>query len=1131
MERHPGYCTLCRSRCGSYTLIENGRMVGVEPRPDHPTGGALCAKGRAAPEMVHSPRRLTVPLRRTNSRAERVAQWKDISWDEALDEIAEKLLSIRDQSGAEAVAFALTTPSGTPIVDSYEWVERFIRVFGSPNLLYAIEVCGWHKDYAHALTFGQGLGVPEYDKADVIVLWGHNPARTWLAQAGRVADAKARGAKVVVIDPKPDGSGQQSDLWLRVLPGTDAALAMGAIRHLLQNGRYNDAFVRHWTNAAFLIDTTTGRFLTAGELAPSLIDGDFQPSDWLVAAEDGRVTAWDTRRALPSPGEVMLNAELVVEDTNGEPRRAESALALLQQRAASFTPERVREITGVPEPEQAAFYALLENAPKLAYYSWTGVGQQTNATMTERAIGSLMALIGSCDNEGGNIWTVAPPWRPLGDYSLLPDTQKVKALGLGALPLGPPAHGWINARDFARAVLQKQPYQVRALISFGTNFAVSQSDTPRNLAALRALEFHVHADMYMNPTAECADIVLPVNMPWERDALRPGFEINQEAAETVQLRRRMLEPAGESRADYDIVMSLARRMGMKDAFFGGDVEAGWNWQLEPLGITVDDLRDRPDGMRFPQPFSYRKFATANVDGDVRGFNTPTRRVEFYSQQLLDHGFDPLADFVATADALGGENSLPLVLTTAKSGWFVHTSHRHVASLRKKSPEPSVEICSELARARGLADGEWADIRTHQGVARLRVRINDRLDPRTVIAEFGWWEACEPLGRDGGPAEGSGTSNINAILSDEARDPISGSVPLRAVTCDISRAEPVNNGLWNGKRLFRVAEIRSEGLDTVALSLSPCDGGDVPAFLAGQHVVFEIPGKTATRAYSLTASPVSPTMLSVAVRWNGSRGDPLVSLSREIQRLKVGDNIMLAPPGGNFTIPLKSSRPILLLANGIGITPFVSYLEGLAKLKGEAAQPVWLMHGCRNGGEHPFAGHLAELAAKIPSLKRITAYSAPTEADQQKAEFQQTGRLDLLPLEEVAAKRPLAYLCGSPAFNSTMIARLVEMGIPRFDIFAESFLTATSVPPKLEPQTVTVVGNDKSFCWNAAHGSLLDAALAAGVTLPSGCRVGQCESCVVRVIEGQFAHLVETELEESHCLTCQAVPLSALKITV
>ena len=109
--------------------------------------------------MVHSPRRLTKPLRRTAPRDAADPGWIEISWDEALDEIAGKLGDIQKTSGAEAVAFAVTTPSGTPMVDSFEWVERFIRCFGSPNLIYAVEVCGWHKDYAHALTFGRGIGV------------------------------------------------------------------------------------------------------------------------------------------------------------------------------------------------------------------------------------------------------------------------------------------------------------------------------------------------------------------------------------------------------------------------------------------------------------------------------------------------------------------------------------------------------------------------------------------------------------------------------------------------------------------------------------------------------------------------------------------------------------------------------------------------------------------------------------------------------------------------------------------------------------------------------------------------------------------------------------------------------------
>lgn len=1126
VERHPGYCTLCRSRCGSITLVDNGRMIGVEPRPDHPTGGALCAKGRAAPEMVHSPKRLAHPLRRIGPKDGGPPRWHEISWDEALDEIAEKLLAIRAESGAESVAFAQTTFSGTPIVDSYDWVERFIRCFGSPNLIYAVEVCGWHKDYAHALTFGRGLGVPDYDNAELILLWGHNPARTWLAQASRVAEARRRGAKVVVVDPKPDGSGQQADLWLRIRPGADAALAMGAIHHLIETRGYDDAFVRNWTNAPLLIDETTSAFIKAAEI----IDG--APVDsFLILRSDGGVAPYDTSQALPDTASVQLLGRLSLQARSGRSLTVATAFTLLAERAGGYPLAKVAELTWIDPGEIAAFYELLRQAPRLAYYSWTGVGQHTNATMTERAIATLSALIGSCDRKGGNIWTVPLPARVINDISLLPPGQKEKALGLAELPLGPPAHGWITARDFARAVLEQQPYRVRALMSFGTNFAVSQIDTSRNLAALRALEFHVHADMFMNPTAECADIVLPVSMPWERDALRIGFEITQEAVETVQFRRKMLPTLGECRADYDIVMALATRMGLGDSLFGGDIVAGWNHQLAPLGICVDDLRDRPDGMRFPQSFSHRKFAAPAEDRTIRGFQTPTRRVELYSARMHENGYDPLPGFVEPGDGPTSPGALPLVLTTAKSGVFVHTSHRHVASLRRKAPEPSLEIGPALAAMRGLAAGDWARLRTRTGTARLRVRINPALDERTVVAEFGWWEACEPLGRGGGPIEGDDTGNVNAILSDEQRDPVSGSVPLRAVTCDIEALPDANRGRWSGTRRFQVTATHPIALATVALSLRPSDGADLPDFLPGQHVLMRLPQGMAARAYSLTGSSNMPGELSVAVRWDESapRAAAAVSLSRDVQSLRVGDEVLLEAPSGIFTLPIRSERPVVLLANGIGITPFVGYLETIARMQPQPAHPIHLLHGCRNGAEHPFSARLSELAGAIPSLQRITAYSQPSARDRLTGGFDQVGRLDLSTIAGVLSQRPLAYLCGSPGFTASMTAELACLGVARFDIFAEAFAAAAEIPKELQPRRIALAGTEQGFEWTPAAGSILDAALAKGLPLPSGCRVGQCESCLVRVVEGHFAHLVAFDGEPGQCLTCQAVPLSDLVI--
>jgi anaerobic selenocysteine-containing dehydrogenase/ferredoxin-NADP reductase len=1132
-ERIPGYCTLCRSRCGSTTVVEKGRMVAVESLPGHPTGGALCAKGRAAPEMVHSPRRLTHPLRRTAPRDAADPGWVQISWATALDEIAAKLASIRRISGPESVAFAVTTPSGTPMVDSFEWVERFIRCYGSPNLIYAVEVCGWHKDYAHALTFGRGIGFPDYENADVIVLWGHNPARTWLAQATRIADARGRGARIAVIDPKPNGSGQQADLWLRVRPGSDGALAMGAIGHLISTRTFDEDFVKTWTNAPYLIDVGSGRFVRANDLWQD------QPAEsFVVLDRTGKARAYDPRFEVLDPTSCRLHETATVTMVGGRTVAVATVFSLLATTASSYTTSRVAQTTWLEESKIEAFYRLFENSPKLAYHSWTGVGQHTNATATERAIATLYALTGACDRAGGNVWPVAPPTRSVNDYSLLTPDKRSKALGLKELPLGPPSRGWITARDFSRAVLKGEPYRVNALISFGTNFVVSQGDSSRNREALHALDYHVHIDIFMNPTAESADIVLPSSMPWERDALKIGFEITQKAVETVQFRPRMLAPHGECKADYDIVAELAVRLGMSEQFFGGDIRAGWNYQLAPLGVTIEQLRDHPEGLRFPQTFHHEKYGHEKEDGTIAGFATPTRRVEIYSELMLNHGYAPLASHVEPAESPfsnDADERFPLVLTTAKSGWFVHSSHRHVASLRKKSPDPCVEINKALASKRGLKEGDWAVIRTPHGQVRLRVRLNEFLDDRVVLAEFGWWEDCPPLGRNMTPPSGATTSNINDALSDASRDPVSGSVPLRSAVCDIRRDAVTSRGQWTGRRLFAVVAVRQEADDVLAIDLAPKDKGALPSYRPGQYIILSLPGIEISRAYSLTGQG-GDGVLSVGVKRQSS--DEIAPQKREfhlsehIHRLKVGDEVGVEAPSGIFTPPLQGSRPLIFLAGGIGITPFLGHLEAmLGYAAAERVDNVLLLYSCRNGSQHPFANRLRELKRQLPNVKIITAFTAPRAEDRLFEDYDYAGRLDLSSIDSLVSRRPLAYLCGSSEFNSSMTDQLVECGVPRFDIFAETFTSAPAVPPTLKPQKVHVAGSGRSFVWSPEIGTLLDAAQAAGVPLPSGCRVGQCESCAVRVVDGSVARLGGEDSSAEHCLTCQTIPLSELTLAL
>src|SRR4029453_2393686 len=153
--------------------------------------------------------------------------------------------------------------------------------------------------------------------------------------------------------------------------------------------------------------------------------------------------------------------------------------------------------------------------------------------------------------------------------------------------------------DVYTALLDGRPYRPRALVSFGSNLVMAQGDSARGRDALQTLDFHVHRDMFMSPTAEQADIVLPVTGAFEAEGLKVGFEISQEAQSLVQLRTPLVSPVGESRSDLEVIFALATRLGLAEQFFGGDVDAGWEHQLAPSGVTLDQLRADPAGGRPP----------------------------------------------------------------------------------------------------------------------------------------------------------------------------------------------------------------------------------------------------------------------------------------------------------------------------------------------------------------------------------------------------------------------------------------------------------------------------------------------------------------------------------------------------
>ncbi|WP_424216894.1 molybdopterin-dependent oxidoreductase (plasmid) [Streptomyces sp. BI20] len=1139
VEKH-GYCTLCKSRCGAIYTITDGRITGVRPDPEHPTGAAMCPKGRAVAEIAHGTGRLTSPLRRTTPKTDPDPGWEEISWDEAMAEIADRITTIADETGPESVAFAVATPSGTMVSDATEWIERLIRLFGSPNTVYSAELCNWHKDFAHAFTFGAPLPPPDYAHTSLALLWGFNPAKTWLSQSAALSEAQSRGAKLAVVDPRRSTSALRADHWLRVRPGTDAALALGLANLLIETGGHDEEFVRSWTNGPLLVRTDNGHFLRAAELPVRTAltggPGDGAEVEDAFVVWDERICGaapYDTARAAHDPERFALRGRYRVRLRDGGSVHCVPAFAEYARACAAWTPERTAATTWIPEEEIRALAAEIAASPAVTYYGWTGVGQNANASQTERALATLYALTGSWDAPGGNHLAPAPAYRPATHPGQFAPEQRAKALGLDKHPLGPPATGYVNAGDLCTAVETGRPYPVRALVGFGSNLVVAQPDSDRVAAALRTLEFQVHLDLFHNPTSTTADIVLPVNSAWEHEALRFGFEIGPRAQEQVQLRPRMVDPVPGTRSDTEVVFDLARRIGLGAEFFDGDIDAAWNWQLEPLGLTTDALRATPGGVRVPRPEQHRRHAAPTGDGTVAGFNTPTRRVELYSERLADHGYPPVPEH---RDPAPVDADHPLVLTCAKHGYFVHSQHRGVNALRRRAGDPSVDLHPDTAAAHGVTEGQWVELTTRTGTIRLRARFDDSLHPGVVIGEYGWWQQAPDLALPGADPASAGGSNYNRLVDHSDTDPLSGAVPLRAAACRLSPAPA--DGTWTGTRPFTVTALDTVTPGVRALTLTPRDGLPLPDFRPGQHLTVraELPDGTPAdpadaRSYSLTGPAVDPdrTAYTLAVRHV-----PGGVFSTHVHRdARVGDTLHVTNPAGTFAVPTDTDHPVVLIAGGIGITPFLSHLETLAAGGGTVPEVV-LHFGNPDSTEHPFRDRLRELAARIPTLRIVDHYATPTPADTAAGLHDRTGFIGAADIDaDLIARRARFYLCGPQPMLDAVTEGLRARGVPRFEIFSEVFRPARRELdiPDDAAHTVTFARSGRTAIWRKGDGPLLDLGERAGVRMPSGCRVGQCESCACTVLAGEAAHLVtpSEDLPPADVLTCSSVPTTDLTL--
>ena len=782
------YCAMCVSRCGVLATVEDGKLTKVTADPEHPNG-CICVKGTAAPEIVYSPDRLQYPMVRTRPKGERDPGWTRISWDEALALTASRLLDIKARYGPEAVAFGCATTAGTSGADFFPWVQRLANAFGSPNFLYANHICAWHRSGSAQYTYGVSMPQPDYDQARCILLWGYNPQASQPADAMRISRAKARGAKLIVIDPRKASVVDKADCWLQVRPGSDGALALAMIHVLLEEALFDAAFVRTWTNGPFLVRDDTQQLLTERDLAPAGHPETFFAWDSRSAA----AVAYHPDRGYAQDGvDPALSGTYAFTLTDGKKVQCRPVLALLKELAAQYAPERSEAITWVPAADVRRAVRMFATEQPSCYYTWVGLEEHTNATQTSRAVSLFYALTGQFDRRGSNVLFANTSTNPITGRELLPKEQASRTLGYAERPLGPAGTaGHVTTYDMYRAILTEQPYPVKGLVTFGTDLLMGNGDPLRGKAALEALDFYVHVDLCANPSASLADLLLPAATCWEREALRPSLGTGAETATWAQLREPVVQPLHESRSEVAIIFDLATRLGLGEHFFAGDVEAAYAYEMAPSGLTVQQLRQHPMGMRARGETRYQKYAEIDAaTGQPRGFPTPTRKVEIYSTRFARAGYAPLPVYQEPGGSPHSRPDIaqeyPLVLTFFRLVQYCDVQHRNIPRLRRQVPEPFLEIHPATAAAASIQDGEWVILETATGRIRLKAKCKASLHPGVVATAHGWWQGCRELGLPGYDPFGPEGANANLLVSNDVIDPISGSVPHRSQRCRVRK---------------------------------------------------------------------------------------------------------------------------------------------------------------------------------------------------------------------------------------------------------------------------------------------------------------------------------------------------------
>ncbi len=706
--------------CALLAHVENGRLVKVTGDPDFNV--LACARGISRIRQLYSPHRLKYPMRRAGRRGE--DKWERISWDEALDTIAERYQRILAEDGNEAfLAFGQTGNWSSLSTGVRGLYSAFWNRFGGATPIIS-QLCCASVSEGYQAIFGGGRSEfrDEWVHSRYFLAWGNNPAVTNQGYMKNLFQAREEhGARLTTIDPRLSETAALSDRWLQIRPGTDAALALGMIRVLLDEALFDEDYVRAHTNAPFLVrhgergyDLTaaSARWPAGGESLPV----DLRDLHLLTAGDDGpgRFVVWDERtsRAVPvdSPGaHAALRGTYVIDGVRYQP-----VFEWLQAIAARYTPEVVQGITGASADAVAAVAREFAAAkPAAIIQNMAGAQRTDHGTLTVIGQLYLAALTGNVGVLGGGVNDTGGYLGQGGTINYpVPLQQNAPIDGIPCTKLG-------------EYLVERKPHPIRAMHVAGTGLLTQYPNTRKIIKGLDNVDLVVVQDLFMTTTARYADIVLPVTTLFETRNLLAGMR-----SRYIQLMEQAIEPLFEARSDRWIMTELAKRLGFGDDFDQPD-DTLIRRVLEPTGVSLEQLEEGPVN---PLPDPWIPFA------DKR-FNTPSGRIELFSLHLQHKGFDPLLEYLHPVEAPWVDEELasryPLQLINRKNHNHVNSSFHHHDYLTEIWKGQVLQIHPDDATPRGVADGQRIRVFNDRGAIDAKAVVTPGIMRGVVSVTTGW----------------------------------------------------------------------------------------------------------------------------------------------------------------------------------------------------------------------------------------------------------------------------------------------------------------------------------------------------------------------------------------------------------